>query len=325
MALPINDTKGKLRIGVSGCLLGKMVRFDGQHAQSNFVRCLAEEHAEFVSFCPEVEMGMSIPREPIRLVNENDEVVLRGSRSLQDYTSQMREFSDAKAKTLIAMDLDACIVKSKSPSCGMERVKVYLENGHPAKRAAGIFTATLRALAPDLPVEEEGRLNDPVLRENFFLRVYARRRVKQLFQKAWRRGDVVEFHRREKFLLLSQNESTYRKLGTLVANISQFPRANFKESYMRLYLASFENRFSVKRHVNTLHHMYGFLKKDMGASVKSFFQSTLTDFRDQLIPLSVVIAVLHGLIHDLNNQYLATQSYLQPFPRSLSLRNFITC
>jgi uncharacterized protein YbbK (DUF523 family)/uncharacterized protein YbgA (DUF1722 family) len=324
MVLETNNNKEKLKIGVSGCLLGNAVRFDGQHARSNFVLELAKEHAEFISFCPEVEMGMSVPRETVRLVQQNGEIVMKGSRSSKDYTSQMRDFSYTKAKALIALDLDACIVKSKSPSCGMERVKVYLENGHPTKRGSGMFTATLQDLAPDLPIEEEGRLNDPVLRENFFLRVYARRRVKQLFQKEWSRGEVVEFHRQEKFLLLSQNESSYRKLGQLVANIAQFSKSNFKEQYISLYLASFENRFSVKRHVNTLCHMYGFLKNDMSESAKSFFHDTLANFRSHLIPLSVVVAVLHGLVHDLNNLYLDKQSYLQPFPKTLSLRNFTT-
>ena len=223
---------GALRIGVSSCLLGRPVRYDGGHKFNDFIVDQLGAHVEFVPVCPEVEMGLGTPRETLRLIRRGQDIrlVMAGG---DDHTEAMRRFSKRRVDALLSEDLCGYILKKDSPSCGMERVKLYDEHGSPAKTGRGLFAEALLTRCPRLPVEEEGRLNDPRLRENFIERVFAYRRLKDLFSGSWNLGAVVRFHTAHKLVLLAHSPEAYRALGRQVAEGKSMGRAAFRDAYER--------------------------------------------------------------------------------------------
>tara|TARA_B100000676_G_scaffold214741_1_gene211188 strand:+ start:854 stop:1834 length:981 start_codon:yes stop_codon:yes gene_type:complete len=305
----------RVRIAISGCLVGAKVRYNGEHCLKRPLASLSSEHIDLIPLCPEVEAGLSVPREPIRLVRiDNGQTRVVGSNSKHDYTQQLEQYSELKVNSLCQMDLDGAIMKSKSPSCGMERVKVYLENGHTDIPARGVFTSKLMKENPFLAVEEEGRLNDPTLREEFFTRAFAVRRLKDVFASKWTRHDVIELHRQEKFLLLAHDQVTYRKLGSLVGHISDFTREEFESQYMSLFQQALTHTPTVSNHYNVLQHLYGFLKSSLTPKAKLLFREMLTEFKDLFLPLSVIMSTLKVLSKQASCGYVDSQTYLSPFP-----------
>ena len=306
----------RVRIAISGCLIGAKVRYNGEHCLKKPLAALSSEHIELIPLCPEVEAGLSVPREPIRLVRlESGKTGVFGSNSKHDYTTLLEKYSETKVASLSQMDLDAAIMKSKSPSCGMERVKVYLENGHTDVPAQGVFTARLIKANPLLAVEEEGRLNDLGLHEEFFTRAFATRRLKDAFTGDWTRRDVMEFHRQEKFLLLAHDEACYRELGRLVGDIGDFTADDFKTQYMSLFQLALTHKPTVSKHYNVLQHLYGFLKSSLAPNAKLLFREMLVEFKELFLPLSVVMSTLKVLTKQAECGYVDSQTYLNPFPR----------
>ncbi|MHC4925129.1 MAG: YbgA family protein, partial [Planctomycetota bacterium] len=225
-----------LRIGVSACLIGQMVRYNGDHKRSRWATDELSSYCSFVPVCPEVEIGLGVPRPTIRLVQDGETVRLVEPKSGDILTGRMDRYSGKRARELEKQDLDGFILKKDSPSCGMERVKVHQPKGPARKTGVGRFAMALMERMPLLPVEEEGRLNDARLRENFVERLFAWRRVRELFRGRWTRGEVVRFHTAEKFLVLSHDRAAYTELGRLVARVKETPRAEFADLYKTIYM-----------------------------------------------------------------------------------------
>jgi uncharacterized protein YbgA (DUF1722 family)/uncharacterized protein YbbK (DUF523 family) len=323
-----------LRIGVSSCLLGQEVRFDGGHKRERFVTDELGRYARFVPVCPEVAVGMGIPRETLRLVKlgkggADDATRMVAPASGKDWTSIMEAYAKKRVVALEGEDLDGYVLKKDSPSCGMERVKRYDDakapSGAPAKDGVGLYAAALLARFPLLPVEEDGRLQDPGLRENFVERLFAYRRVKRLFAKAprWSVGDLVAFHTAEKLLLMAHDPPTYAALGRLVAAAKATPRAELAEAYAAGFMGGLKKLATTKKHTNVLSHMAGYFKKTLDDGDRAELHACIEDFRLGLVPLVVPLALFRHHVRKQGVAYLAGQTYLEPHPKELMLRNHV--
>jgi uncharacterized protein YbgA (DUF1722 family)/uncharacterized protein YbbK (DUF523 family) len=320
MEFPANDD---IRIGISSCLLGEKVRFDGGHKRASFLTDILGPFVQYVPVCPEVDIGLGIPREAIRLVERDGTVRLVGTKSERDHTGPMQRYARGKVKELAALDLSGYVLKKDSPSCGMERVRLYGEGGHATRSGVGMFAAALMQALPDLPVEEEGRLNDSRLRENFVERVFAYRRVRGLFSQRWRQGDLVRFHTAEKLLLLAHDPSTYRTLGKLVAAGREQPRAQLVETYRSTFMQGMRKLATVRKQVNVLQHIQGYFKRCASEGDRRELEALITDFRRGLVPLIVPITLVRHLVRRYDVAYLQGQTYLEPHPKELMLRNHV--
>jgi len=313
-----------IRIGVSTCLLGQKVRFDAGHKHDRFLTDTLGRYFEFVPACPEVDVGMGVPREAIRLVGTPENPRLVGVRSETDWTDKMHTYARRKVRSLVEHRLSGYILKSKSPSCGMERVKVYHPSGgHADYKGVGLFAAELRRVYPHLPVEEEGRLNDHRLRDNFIVRVFAYHRLQDLFADRLNRGEVVAFHTAHKYLLMAHSPTHYKELGSLVAAIKRTPVAEFREQYGRLFMEGLALHATVKKNVNVLMHMLGYFKDHLDAGDKRYLLGVIDDYHRELVPLVVPVTLLKRLVEKYNEEYLAGQVYLSPHPKELMLRNHV--
>ncbi len=278
---------------------------------------------EFVPVCPEVEIGLGIPRPAIRLVDDGS-----GRERLvepvagTDLTDAMRRFSERRVKALEALDLSGYVLKKNSPSCGMERVKVWSPRGGPSRRdGRGLFARALAERLPLLPVEEEGRLEDPVLRENFVVRIFAYRRVRDFFAGRWTPGGLVAFHAREKLLLLAHHPPAYRALGPLVASVRRRARREVAEAYAEGFLGALARPATPRRHRNVLRHMAGFFRDSLGEGDRAEMLASVEDFGRGLVPLVVPLTLLRHHARRLEVEWLRGQTYLEPHPRELLLRN----
>ena len=313
-----------IRIGISACLLGREVRFDGGHKLDRFLRDTLGAYVDFVPVCPEVEIGLGVPRETLRLVGDDaSRPRLLAPKSQSDHSEAMRAYAGAKVEALAAAELCGYILKKGSPSCGMERVKVYPpEGGGPPRRdGRGVFAAALLERLPLLPVEEEGRLNDPSLRENFIERVFAYRRLRRFFGGPWTLGDLVHFHATEKLLLMSH--SSYRELGQLVAGGKHIARDELAARYQSLFLQAIAQPTTVGKHVNVLQHIAGYFRDELDDASRGELHDLIGAYRQGLIPLIVPLTLLVHHIRVLDLDYLGGQSYLHPHPRELMLRNHV--
>ena len=250
-----------IRVGISACLLGQEVRWDGGHKRDRFLTDVLAPYFEWVPVCPEVEIGMGTPRPPVRLVRgDGDEPRMLDPKGGRDWTRAMQGWARRRLRALAADDLCGYVLKSGSPSCGMERVKVYGPGGMPEKSGTGVFAAELLRRFGALPVEEEGRLHDAKLRENWIERVFAYRRLRSLFEGRASRGRLVAFHTAHKLQLLSHSEVHYRALGRLVAGAKQLPEAELRDRYQAAFMRALATPATRKRHVNVLQHALGHLR-----------------------------------------------------------------
>jgi len=318
-------TPEPIRIGVSSCLLGNNVRYDGGHKKDDFVAGLLSRFVTFVPVCPEVEVGMPTPRPSIRLVRREGEVRLVEPRQGLDHTAAMQAFSERRLRELERLGLGGYILKKDSPSCGMERVKVWAERpGHPAVRSGrGVFAAALLARWPLLPVEEEGRLHDLPLRENFVERVFAYRRLRTFLDGRWTLAGLVRFHTAEKILLLAHHPEGYRALGKLVAGARGLPRAELAEAYAAGFMGALARPATPGRNANALEHMAGYFKRDLPAEDRQELHDAIHAYRRGLVPLIVPVTLVRHHVRRLRVDYLAGQTYLEPHPRELMLRNHV--
>jgi len=315
------DQPGPVRIGISSCLLGEHVRFDGGHKRDAFLVDTFGRHVEWVPVCPEVEMGMGVPREAIRLVADGDEVRLVGTRSGEDHTEAMRRFARARLDALARLDLCGYVLKKDSPSCGLMRVKVWGGGGAPARTGRGLFADALVRRFPRLPVEEEGRLCDPRLRENFVERVFGYAHLKELFAGRWTMGRLVGFHAAHKLLLLAHAPEAYRRLGRLVARAASMPRPEVREAYESGFMEAMAVPATRGRHVNVLQHMAGYLRDGLDQASRDELQQTIADYGVGLLPLVVPVTLMRHHVRHLGIAYLEGQVYLEPHPKELMLRN----
>jgi len=315
-----------LRLGVSACLLGESVRYDGGHKRDRFVNETLADYAEFVPVCPEVEMGLSTPRPAIRLERgSGDESGPRliEPKSGTDLTAQMRGYADARTAELAEADLDGYILKRDSPSCGLFRVRVYGTGGAPARNGRGLFAQALTETLPFLPVEEEGRLKDAALREAFIERLFAYRRLKTFFAGDWAPADLVDFHAREKLLLRAHDPAGTKRLGRLVAEAHGESRGELARAYGEGFLAVMARPASVGRHTDVLQHMAGHVRHHLSAADRAELKGLIDEYRAGLVPLIVPVTLLRHYVRRFEIAYLAQQTYLAPHPKEMMLRNHV--
>lgn len=311
----------KPKIAISACLLGDEVRFNGGHKRSELCTERLAEHVELVGVCPEVAIGMGTPREPIRLVGDISAPSAVGTvhRDL-DVSTPLRDYGKHMAAQL--RGISGYIFMQKSPSCGLYRVKVYQANGLPAPGGGrGLYAEAFCAEHPDLPVEEEGRLNDPVLRENFLSRVYAYADWQELLQRGLSLHRLTNFHARYKYLLLATNPDQYRALGKLLGSLNKHDLAEIAPRYFSALMVALQRCATRGTHSNVLQHISGHLKQTLSADEKTEMQQLIEQYRRGYVPLVVPLTLLkhHFLLHP--DRYIAQQVYLQPHPANLSLRN----
>ncbi len=313
----------RLRIGISSCLLGQQVRFDGGHKRDSFLVDMFGPFVEWVPVCPEVELGLGIPREALRLVRKDDAIRMVNSRSGRDISDAMRAYARARVETLANERLAGYVLKKDSPSCGMERVKVYAESGRPEKGGRGLFAEALMARSPHLPVEEEGRLSDLRLRENFVERVFAYARLRAFFETRWTVGRLVAFHTAHKLTLLAHSPEIYYQMGRLVAGASSMSRAELEAQYRGRFMDALARMATRRKHTNVLTHMLGHFKQLLEADDRAELLASIEDYRLGLIPLVVPLTLFKHHVRRHEVEYLAGQVYLDPHPRELMLRNHV--
>ena len=310
------SARQRVRIGVSACLLGERVRWNGGHERDAVVAGPLARLVVLDPVCPEVEAGMGTPREPVRLVRLGGEVRMIGHRSGTDHTGAMRRWTEARVRALEAEDLCGFVLKKDSPSCGMEGVKVYAK-GPATRTGRGLFAEALLWRMPLLPVEEEGRLADPRLRENFIERVFAYRRLKDLFASRWTMGDLVRFHSREELLLLAHDPAACRSLARLVAAEGR-PRAKVASGYGEGFMRGLAKLATPGKHARVLRHVAGFLEDLLSPAERSELHRAIDQFRRGLLPLVVPLTLLGHHLRRHRVPSLLGQSYLQPYPRELT-------
>jgi len=314
----------KPKIGISACLLGENVRFNGGHKQSQLCCEVLAAYFDFVPLCPEVAIGLGIPRETIRLVGDAASPQAVGSvhREL-NVTAPLGEYGEKMAAE--HSDLCGYIFMQKSPSCGLERVKVYRENGAPVDGGGrGIYAQAFCARHPNLPVEEDGRLNDPVLRENFLTRVFVYASWQQLLGEGLSRHRLLAFHARYKYLLMAHSPAHYKSLGNLLGGMAKGEDLDALGSgYFSALMSGLKKCATRGTHTNVLQHISGYLKQAISADDKQEMQTVIGQYRQGIVPLVVPLTLLkhHFRLHP--DRYIAQQAYLQPHPENLSLRNAI--
>ncbi len=314
-----------IRIGVSSCLLGARVRFDGGHKRSDFVVETLGRFVEYVPVCPELELGLGVPRETLRLVRDSAAPAHRlvANETAVDHTAAMHSYAQRRLDALGRKELSGYILKKDSPSCGMERVRVYGASGMPTRDGVGLFAAALMRRYPSLPVEEEGRLNDPQLRENFVERVFAYRRLRRFFASRWTLGGLVRFHTMHKLSLMAHSPKAYGELGRLVADAKGIPRKPLAERYESAFMDAMKKLATRARHTNVLQHMLGYLRPYLDADSRAELATLIEDYRRGLVPLIVPIALFRHHVRRFAITYLEGQAYLEPHPKELMLRNHV--
>jgi len=311
----------KIRIGISSCLLGEMVRYDGGHQLDRYLRDTLGAYFDYVPVCPEVEIGLPTPRDTLRLVESEEGSRLVFSRTGEDITARMLDWAERRVRELEREQLCGFIFKAKSPSSGMERVKLYDRNGVPAKKGVGLFARTFMEHFPLLPVEEDGRMHDPHLRENFVECVFVLKRWRDLLAAGATPAGLVDFHTRHKLLLLSHSPELYRELGRLVAQAGKLPLSELLDAYQALLMKIMRLHASLRKHINVLHHLLGYFKKQLSADEKQEMLELIEHYRQGSVPLIVPITLINHYVRKYREPYLSRQVYLQPHPVELQLRN----
>jgi len=311
----------KIRLGISACLLGQNVRYDGGHKLDRYLTDTLVQYVEYVPVCPEVECGLGVPREAMRLVGDPQSPRLVTVRTGQDLTERMLNWARGRVQELGKEGLCGFIFKSDSPSSGMERVKVYNEKGMPEKAGRGMFAKTFMDHFPLIPVEEEGRLHDPKLRENFIENIFTLRRWREVVQGKKSLENLVAFHAQHKLLVLSHSEKHYRVMGKLVAGGKKLPLNELHASYESLLMEALRLRTTVKKNANVLQHMMGYFKEQLSKDEKQELLDLLDEYHKGYIPLIVPITLINHYVRKYKEDYLRQQVYLNPHPIALQLRN----
>jgi len=311
----------QIKLGVSACLLGQNVRYNGGHSRDPFITDTLSQYVEFFPVCPEIECGFSVPRETLRLVGNPDSPRLMTTNTKQDHTERMQSWCSKKVRELEELDLYGFIFKKGSPSSGMERVKVYSEQGMPSNRGIGMFARAFMDHFPLMPVEEDGRLHDPKLRENFIETIFVLKRWRaSLSPKPTRRG-FMEFHTKHKLLIMAHSPNHMRLMGRLVARLKDYVVDDFRLQYQKLLMEALRLKTTRRKHTDVLMHCMGFLKKLLCADEKRELLEILEQYRQGYLPLIVPVTLLNHYVRKYDPPYLREQYYLKPHPIELQLRN----
>jgi uncharacterized protein YbgA (DUF1722 family)/uncharacterized protein YbbK (DUF523 family) len=315
--------ESSIKVGISSCLLGNKVRYDGSHKLDRYITDTLGQYLEFVAVCPEAECGLGIPREPMRLVGPSQSPRLVTVRTQVDHTERMNHWARQRVIQLEQEGLCGFIFKSGSPSSGMERVKVYGERGIPQKHGVGLFARAFMEHFPLLPVEDEGRLHDSKLRENFVESLFVMKRWRELLLQGANPGKVVAFHTRHKLLMLSHSPRHYQALGKLVAQGKTMPQEGLLAGYQTLLLEGLQLKPTSKKNTNVLQHLLGYFKKQLAADEKQELLEIIETYRSGHIPLIVPITLVNHYVRKYHQPYLNEQYYLHPHPVELQLRNHV--
>lgn len=312
-----------LRLGISRCLLGDEVRFDGGHKRDNFLTDVFGRYVEWVSVCPEVEAGLGTPREAMRLVGNPQHPRLMTIKSGIDHTNALETITKKRIEELSELDLSGYVFKKDSPSCGVERVRIYNEHGMPSRSGVGLFARGFLEQFPLIPVEEEGRLCDAPLRENFIERVFCYRRYQDLLRSGVTRQAVVRFHTIHKYLLLAHSQQHYELLGRLVGRAEQYRQKELAVRYGELFMKALAVKATVRKHVNVLQHILGYFKERLKSQEKVELLGVIDDYHRGLTPLIVPLTLIKHYVQLFNVDYILDQVYLNPHPKELMLRNHV--
>jgi len=312
----------KIKIGISSCLLGNKVRFDGGHKKSDYLVDKMSPHVEFVTFCPEMEIGLGVPREAIRLIgNPKNPDLVSTKDPNKNYTDKMKKYAESIDEQIT--NLSGFIFKTKSPSCGPRSVNVYQGHGKIPQKGKGIFADSLIKNYPYLPYEDEGRLNDAVLRENFITKVYTFSRFQDVIKNNLEIKNIIKFHERHKLIYMAHSIEYYKSMGSLVGNIKKYKLENFVEIYLKEMMDCLNLRPTKKKHANVLYHILGHFKKSIDSNDKEQCIKLIEDYRNNLKPLITPITLLNYFLVKHEDNYLNEQYYLNPYPDELMLRNHI--
>lgn len=312
-----------IRVGISACLLGQEVRYNGGHKRDDFLVETLGRFVEWVPVCPEVEMGLGTPRNTLRLVRIGNEVHLTMPKTGEDHSAAMQSYSAQRLRELAKEDLCGYVLKKDSPSCGMERVRVFDVRGIPVKSGRGVFADALLQHFPHLPVEEEHRLCDRRLRENFIERVFAYARLRALFSGPWKISGLIAFHAAHKLLLMAHSPKAYQRLGRLVAGAKSVPRAELRARYESGFMEALHEPATARKHVNVLQHVAGYFTDYLDSASRQELQAVIRDFRARMVPLVVPLTLISRYVRKFDVAYLRGQVYLEPNPKELMLRNHV--
>jgi len=313
----------KIRLGISTCLLGENVRYDGGHKLDRFLTDTLGQYVEYVPVCPEVECGLPVPRESMHLEGDPESPRLVTSRTKQDMTERMVRWAKKRVVELEKESLCGYIFKSDSPSSGMERVRVYNEKGMPIKKGVGMFARIFMEHFPLLPVEDEGRLHDPKLRENFVECIFTLKRWREVLAKKESRGNLVDFHAQHKLLMLSHSPKHHQAMGKLVAQAKDIPLKNLYQQYQNILMEALQLKTTPKKNANVLMHMMGYFKEQLSSDEKQELLEVIENYREEYIPLIVPTTLINHYVRKYDQPYLKQQVYLNPHPLELQLRNHV--
>jgi len=314
---------GNFRIGISSCLLGNMVRWNAGHKLDRFLTNTLGRFVEYVPVCPEVEAGFGIPRESLRLVGDPEKPRLITFKSKTDRTEEMTRWAKKRVKELEEEDLCGFIFKSDSPSSGMIRVKVYNKKGMPEKKGVGMFARTYMDHFPLIPVEDDGRLHDPAIRENFIERIFTLKRWRDCIANLPKMATLIDFHTRNKLLFLSHSQKHYRLMGKLVAEGKKLPQKELLDRYVHLMMDALALKTTTRKNINVLQHLMGYFKKQLSGDEKQELLEIFDQYRRGLVPLIVPITLINHYVRKYDQHYLKHQTYLNPHPLELKLRTHV--
>ena len=313
----------RVRLGISSCLLGNAVRWNSGHKMDRYLTRTLGQFVDYVPVCPEVEAGFGVPRESMRLVGDPEKPRLITFKTKTDQTDQMLRWARKRVKELEKEDLHGFIFKSDSPSSGMIRVKVYTEKGMPVKKGVGMFAREYMAHYPLIPVEDDGRLHDPNIRENFIERIFALRRWRQTVDNGKNMGNLVDFHTRNKLLILSHSPKHYKVMGKLVAQGKQMPMKELYAQYEMTLMEALALKTTPKKNLNVLQHLMGYFKKQLSKDEKQELLDVFDRYRREFVPLVVPLTLINHFVRKYDQPYLKLQTYLNPHPVELKLRTHV--
>jgi uncharacterized protein YbgA (DUF1722 family)/uncharacterized protein YbbK (DUF523 family) len=313
----------RIPLGISACLLGENVRYDGGHKLDHYLRDTLGQFVRWVPVCPEVECGLPVPREAMRLVGDPAAPRLVTRFTGMDQTERMERWAGEKLSELEQEDLCGFVFKARSPSSGMERVKVYSGSGTSFKMGSGLFARAFKEHFQLLPIEDEGRLQDPGIRENFIERVFVYHRWQEFVGHGGRTGDLVAFHASHKYLLMSHSSRHLKELGVLVSNPKKYERAELLARYFMALMDGLRLLATPKKHANVLQHMAGYFKKQLSSSEKQELLEVILQYQGGLVPLIVPLTLVRHYVRKYEEPYLGQQYYLNPHPIELMLRNHV--